>query len=378
MQDGKKMPTIMEGHHHAMDLADQADRLKKTGRHQEALNLLETAFEFEREAALKLRDRLEVEPTRSVLCRSAASFAVECGKLRDAEQLISLGLSGAPPEEIAEELRDLLEQVHFDRHLALRGIALSSDEFQLSMWGGGVGLGMVESQELTDRIGHIKALSIRTIERKKSRPFRASGRTSKDIAENFGVYMSSVRAASFAVTIRLGTAQSEIPGFSYGQEVVNEIMDCLTLIKDQNTDELRKRIPDEDYFENFRQLVRQLAPDGIAVEHVGFTAIRNGSPKSVVLEKEGQRGMHIPSVETTEPSGKVREIEGILRLADSTKTRHGVIELFDQNNTAHKIQVPLGMMADIVRPMFEFNVRVRATQKGNKMPVLNDIEKINE
>ena len=50
---------------------------------------------------------------RSVLHRSAASLALECGALREAERLIAAALSGDPPDEIAEELRDLLEQVYF-------------------------------------------------------------------------------------------------------------------------------------------------------------------------------------------------------------------------------------------------------------------------
>jgi hypothetical protein len=54
-----------------------------------------------------------LEPTRSVLHRSAPTLALECGALRDAERLIAVALSGDPPAEIAEELRDLLEQVYF-------------------------------------------------------------------------------------------------------------------------------------------------------------------------------------------------------------------------------------------------------------------------
>jgi len=54
-----------------------------------------------------------LEPTRSVLHRSAATLALECGALCDPERLIAVALSGDPPAEIAEELRDLLEPVYF-------------------------------------------------------------------------------------------------------------------------------------------------------------------------------------------------------------------------------------------------------------------------
>ena len=55
---------------------------------------------------------LGAEPSRSVLHRSAASLAEQCGEFREAERLIAVALSGNPPEEIAEELRDLLQQVY--------------------------------------------------------------------------------------------------------------------------------------------------------------------------------------------------------------------------------------------------------------------------
>ena len=42
---------------------------------------------------------------------SAASLALECGDYREAERLIAVALSGEPPDEIAEELRDLLDEV---------------------------------------------------------------------------------------------------------------------------------------------------------------------------------------------------------------------------------------------------------------------------
>jgi hypothetical protein len=43
-----------------------------------------------------------------VLHRSAASLAVECFQLREAERLIGRALAGNPPPDIADELRDLL------------------------------------------------------------------------------------------------------------------------------------------------------------------------------------------------------------------------------------------------------------------------------
>jgi len=99
-------------HHEAMRLADEAAAARRQGNAALARQRLLQAFEHERQAAGLVAADTALEPTRSVLHRSAATLALECGALRDAEQLIAVALSGDPPAEIAEELRDLLAQVY--------------------------------------------------------------------------------------------------------------------------------------------------------------------------------------------------------------------------------------------------------------------------
>ena len=91
-----------------MELVDQAVLARQAGEMGKVSELAQAAFEKERAAADLVAGQLELEPTRSVLHRSAATLAVECGKLRDAERLIGRALAGNPPDDIADELRDLL------------------------------------------------------------------------------------------------------------------------------------------------------------------------------------------------------------------------------------------------------------------------------
>jgi tetratricopeptide (TPR) repeat protein len=109
------MNQIQDLHRDAMRFADQADRLRREGNVQAAKERLFQAFDCERQAAQLSAGDLSFEPTRSILHRSAASLALECGNYREAERLIAVALAGSPPDDIAEELRDLLEQVYFDR-----------------------------------------------------------------------------------------------------------------------------------------------------------------------------------------------------------------------------------------------------------------------
>ncbi|HEY3363918.1 MAG TPA: hypothetical protein VGK74_02545 [Symbiobacteriaceae bacterium] len=96
-------------HSEAMDLAELAMLERSEGNHPRARTLNAEAFAKERQAAELIQDRTDLEPTRSVLLRSAASLALECGEAATARQLIERGLSGNPPMEIADELRVLLK-----------------------------------------------------------------------------------------------------------------------------------------------------------------------------------------------------------------------------------------------------------------------------
>jgi hypothetical protein len=61
-----------------------------------------------------LENALDYEPTRSVLYRSAATLARDCHDYGEAKRLIQKGLMGRPPDDIAEELKELLDLVKSD------------------------------------------------------------------------------------------------------------------------------------------------------------------------------------------------------------------------------------------------------------------------
>ncbi|HSN87168.1 MAG TPA: hypothetical protein VL025_10450 [Thermoanaerobaculia bacterium] len=96
-------------HDRAMELAQGAYMEPNPGNARE---LYEAAFLYERDAAELLVDSYDIEPTRSILYRSAASLAILCENPEEAERLARTGLSGNPPAGIANELQDILEKIH--------------------------------------------------------------------------------------------------------------------------------------------------------------------------------------------------------------------------------------------------------------------------
>lgn len=107
------MKDIRTLHNEAMDLALQGDiAAQKDSKSAESISLYSSAYEKEREAALLADFQQNPEPGLSILYRSAASLAIQCGRYRDAEQLIARALSGNPTNEIAKELRELLQDIY--------------------------------------------------------------------------------------------------------------------------------------------------------------------------------------------------------------------------------------------------------------------------
>ncbi|MCK5524038.1 MAG: hypothetical protein KAI83_12975 [Thiomargarita sp.] len=103
----KKSAQVNELHEKAMKMAQAAFVARMQGELENVKQFSYHAFEYERKAAMLLLNDYDVEPTRSVLFRSAASLALNFGDYREAERMIALGLLGNPPPEILEELREL-------------------------------------------------------------------------------------------------------------------------------------------------------------------------------------------------------------------------------------------------------------------------------
>ncbi len=372
------MRDIGQLHQEAMDLVDRAHLARLRGQTDTAANLTRQSFEKEREAALLVSASLDFEPSRSVLLRSAASLALQCDETREAERLIGLALSGRPPDEIAEELRDLLEQVHFHRHLAIKGVSLEGNEIQLSIAGKAVGLGIAHSSEFIGRVKDLESLIYRTAERIQDRPFRdRPGPVRAAIKKQVEVYVTVPRAASLAVSIRLGRAlQTQLPGMDLPRDIIDEVLNSLELFSESNLEDLRSRFPDEPYYNNFMGLAKKLAPDGESVQTVGLTTVRAGRERRVALtvpRRELPRA-RIPPEEGPEYA----EVRGVLELADARDDREGRIEVIDDEGNRHLVRVPPGMMGDIVRPMFEYEVRVTGPRDHRGIIALDNIEPVEE
>lgn len=95
-------------HAEAMDLAEKAVIARTQGDTAAAQKYLKDALQKEQHAARIAVETEAPEPTRSILLKSAAHLAIECGETQLAEKLISTALAGDPPAELVHELRTML------------------------------------------------------------------------------------------------------------------------------------------------------------------------------------------------------------------------------------------------------------------------------
>lgn len=102
------MNSTTELHQEAMELAEQAFAARRSNDLPTARTYAYRAFHLEKQAA----DQSMTEPTRSVLHRSAATLALDCGEYREAERLVAAALAGSPPGAIANELREVLDATY--------------------------------------------------------------------------------------------------------------------------------------------------------------------------------------------------------------------------------------------------------------------------
>lgn len=356
-------------HNEVMDLADRADLCKLRKEFEESIKLYTLAYKKEKEIAIYARKNHIGEPSESVLIRSAASLAYSAKLYREAEKMISYGLLGEPPFEIAEELRDLLEMVNFERHMQVKGVELQEGEIQLVISGKGVSHGIARSEEVLGRINNFVRLTERTIERTAGKPFRRSGKVSKDLKQYCDSYISVPRAASLAFTVKFSKdLNTPLQGFNSLEHVIEDITTNIALIDDDNMEALKANIPDESYRSNFIALTKELAPDGENVSLFGITTMNNGIQKMTSLQKDRKSMIESikKDIENYEPKSarkksELTEIKGMLTAADAIGQK---VKIY-VDDSAIQLLVPAGL-SDIVKSYWESEVSVRYRTKSGK------------
>jgi hypothetical protein len=379
------MKSIEQLHTEAMNFAEEAFILKYKEYVDEADKLFKKALLLEQEAAGQLPLCEDSEPTRSILYRSAASLALNTKEYDLSERLIAMGLSGFPPHDIKEELKILYEDVNFLRHLKSKGIILDQNQWLMTLAGNAVKFGGTSAEFLMSRVEKVSSLFYRTVERMLNKPYRIAGGVEKEIKQKYGLFINTFAPSSFAVAFQVGTPdpQMALPGFEdeskiTPEEVVDEIMECFQIFEEGESDNLKEKIVDEDYYGNFIGLAKEIAPDGNNINMVGFTSIRKGVDTPIALRKNRKllkKEYQLQVTDSTDSPKKYFSYSGILMHAKTPlKGKYGTVRLV-KHDTKEKfdIKVPISIMKDVVQPYYEESVVIQGYEQGQTF-YLDEIE----
>jgi hypothetical protein len=105
------MTSVRSYHDEAMCAAQMAMVALQQGKQEEHQKLIQRAMQLETSAADLVPDEKSAEPTRSILYRSAASFAYQAGDYAEAERLVFKGLAGYPPALIKQQLMEVQQMI---------------------------------------------------------------------------------------------------------------------------------------------------------------------------------------------------------------------------------------------------------------------------
>jgi hypothetical protein len=105
------MSKINQLHEQAMDIAEKAFLAQQKGDNIAFVKLSKESFLLERAAAMLLKDKLEVEPSRSILFKSAAFLAFDAQEYQACRDMITYTLLGRPDAIIKTEMKALFLEV---------------------------------------------------------------------------------------------------------------------------------------------------------------------------------------------------------------------------------------------------------------------------
>lgn len=354
------MNNVTDMHSRAMELYDAALAARRAGDEDAFRKNVNLALEAEAAAAEDFAKTHGLEPTRSILYRSAATIAMTACSFAKALEFSAAGLAAdSVPAAIRAELVAIVKDANYRLNvLETDGVAIGNESIILSLEGEAVGNGMVRHEVFKAKLGAVVNIINRTADRIGGIVFGdARGKTF-----TAPLFVSPPIPGSFAIEVRLGDQRqpdlSGIPLATDADAVLDEVVGCFQDFKDGNLDALRQRISSDEYFTNFMALGRALQPDGAkitAVElvgnlHKGVKRVRITSPRP---KPERKKRLGDEVIET-------KEITGILRVAEKRGEGKERVEIIDDEGNWHDVHVPAALMADVVRPLWDSRVTIVA------------------
>ena len=277
-----------ELHTKSEQLAIEAQSALKARNTEQALDLYRRAAEVERLAL----DQLDVSKvrTRGITAVSAVALWFKAGEYSHAEQLAHLMLADDHvPDFAREELRNLVQAIWTESSKQKAGVTFIPGQVMVSVKGGEVVTGGAPLDLIVDKIQTIQSMFYRTIEFLNGVSHRRVGRPARELQESCRAWLfqSVPGSYQFSVAIQKPTQQDFFSKEIEPERIAQHFLEIVSASSGDDTAELERIVPDENYRSTFLKLARNLAPTGKAFDRIELRASDETRPVALSAESRG-------------------------------------------------------------------------------------------
>jgi hypothetical protein len=360
-------------HHSRSELfAGEAHEALMRGDLERAQALFGKAAEAE---AAALHDLPDGKPrTLGITAVSATALWYKGGELEAAEQVAhaAAARSGMPAFAQAQ-LRELLQAIWNEQAQREAGVSFIPGQVTVSVKGGEVVTGGAPLDLILSKVQAVQNLFYRTAEFLKDLPLRLKGQPSKELHDRYRPWLFQGVPSSyqFAVAIQKPPQHELFPTGEPEPEVLTEtFLRILRAASEDPEQRLREVVPKEDYRQTFLKMTRNLAPTGKSFSEI---EIKSAGERDAVILLPASRKIITETLRSQNASGEEQEdivLRGNLRAVNLDKKWLGV----SVDGITRHISGLAEAVDDIIGPMVNHDVIVRARQGKNNRLIFIDIE----
>lgn len=365
--------TWAELHAESERLAIEAQLALRARNADHALDLYKQAAQAERKALERL-DMSKVR-TRGITAVSAVALWFKASEYELAEQLAYSMLADTNiPEFAREELRNLVQAIWTESSKKKAGVAFVPGQVLVSVKGGEVVTGGAPLDLIVDKVQTIQSLFYRTIEFLNGAVHRRAGPPSKELQDACRpwLFQSAPGSYQFSVAIQKPLQKDFFKEDVEPERIAQHFLEIVSASSGEDTVELERLVPDENYRTTFLKLARNLAPTGKTCDRIELRA--SGEARPVGLDAGARANINQqlrqkssqPSAENSAPE----ELRGTLRAVHLDKDWLDIVV----DGTSMHIEGLKDAVDDVIGPMVNRSVLVRAVRASPKKLQFVDIE----
>jgi hypothetical protein len=357
----EKTQELNQLHARAMELADMAKFDTDTDR---TLLLYRAALEYESRVAEELFCT-DLEPSRSIILRSAASLALQCGEIDSAERFAAQGLGGRPEPVVAQGLRDMIFEVNLRRSIDTHFAVGVPSKMHVTFAGPHATPNSIEPRLFATHMETLHSMMFRVYENLLGNPFRESGRRrSRSIQDDVVFRYEAASNGVFGYDLSAQRVQEKFGFADNGENVVQSTANVLRWASSGDRNQLLRFCNDNrDYYRYFVHGTKGLLPDGRKVRQIGFMTDSDSAEPIVV--GTATRDVINRRMVYDEDAAEHLEIRGYL---DRANRRSSTIAIRDEEGQTHNLQIQGGITAKMLGRLWDTEVIAYASvRKGNTL-----------